>query len=38
MSDRSGFPAEDVAQIAQYEAHALWGFESPQKPDFPQSQ
>jgi len=37
MSDRSGFPAEDIARIAQNEAHSLWGLEPPQEPDFLES-
>jgi len=29
MSDRSGFPADDIVRFAQSEAHALWGLEPP---------
>lgn len=31
MIDRSGFPADDIAHMAQDEAHALWGLPAPIK-------
>lgn len=37
MSNRSGFPAREIAQLAKYEAHALWNLEPPDEPDFPES-
>tara|TARA_R110000850_G_scaffold13518_5_gene43740 strand:- start:322 stop:993 length:672 start_codon:yes stop_codon:yes gene_type:complete len=36
MSDRSGFPADQIARMAQNEAHALWGLEPLKEPDFPE--
>ena len=36
MSDRSGFPADGIARMAQNEAHALWGLEPLKDPDFPE--
>tara|TARA_R110002051_G_C8731067_1_gene497869 strand:- start:1519 stop:2190 length:672 start_codon:yes stop_codon:yes gene_type:complete len=37
MSARSGFPAEDIARLAQFEAHALWNLKPPAEPDFLES-
>ena len=32
MVDRSGFPAKDIAHLAEDEAHELWGLELPKRP------
>lgn len=33
MTDRSGFPAKEIAHLAEYEAHEFWGLEPPKSPD-----